>query len=131
MLDEQDRHPLRGERAQQLGEGLGLAVAQTRGRLVEQQQARARGERAAQLAEAGQPGRKRVGPFVGDVAQPDAIEDGVGVVGAGPTEVVRPSTPDLGRDENVLACAERPEHLELLERARDAEAGALGAASRG
>ena len=58
VLDEQDRHPLRRERAQQRGEGLRLAVTQTRRRLVEQQQARPRGEGATQLAEAGQAGRQ-------------------------------------------------------------------------
>ena len=77
---------------------------------------------ATQLAEAGQAGRKRVGPFIGHGAQAETIEDGVGVAARVRTQVVSPSAPDLGRDEDVLAHAEASEHLELLKRARDAEA---------
>ena len=85
MLDEQDRQPLRGERMQELGEGLGLPVTQSRRGLIEQQQPRSRGESPTQLAEAGQTGRKRVGPIIGHRAQADTIEDGVGVAVAGST----------------------------------------------
>ena len=115
---------------QQRGEALGLTVAQTRGRLVEQQQPRPRGEGSTQLAEAGQAGRKRVGPLVGHGAQADTIEDRIGVAARVRTKVVSPSAPDLGRDEDVLARAQASEHLELLERARDAEARTRRAASR-
>ena len=103
MLDEQHRHPVRGERVQQLGERLRLAVTQTRRRFVEQQQARPRREGAAQLAQPGQAGRKRVGSLVGHGAQADPIEDRLGVVARIRPKVVRPPAPDLGRDENVLA----------------------------
>ena len=88
------------------------------------------GEGAAQLAEPGQTGRKRVGPLVGNGAQADPIEDRLGVVARIRAEIVRPSASDLGRDEDVLARREAPEHLELLKRARDAEARARRAASR-
>ncbi len=85
VLDEEDRRPLSGERVEQLGERLGLAVAESRGRLVEQEQTRLYGERAAYLAEAGQTGRKRVGSFIGHDAQADAIEDDVRIAVGIPT----------------------------------------------
>ena len=122
VIDEQHRHPVRGERVQQLGEDLRLAVTQPRRRFVEQQQARPRREGAAELAQPGEPGRKGIGSLVGHGAQADQVEDRLGVVARIRPEVVRPPASDLGRDENVLAGAEAAEHLELLERARHAEA---------
>ena len=125
MFHQEDRHPFPGQRPQQRDEAASLVVAQSGGGFVEQQQARADGEGAAQLAQAGQSGGERVGPFVGDVPQPDAVENGLGVVGRVGAEIVRPPPTDLGRDEDVLARGQRPEHLEVLERARDAETGPL------
>ena len=125
VFHQEDRHAFRGQRPQERDEAASLAVAQTRGRFVEQQQARAGSEGPAQLAQAGQSGGEGIGPFVGDVPQPDAVENRLGVIGRVATEIVRPASPDLGGDENVLTYAERPEQLEVLERARDTEAGSL------
>ena len=125
VLHQEDRHPFAGQRPQQRDEVASLVVAQSGGGLVEQQQARADGEGAAHFAQPNQSRGERVGPLVGDVPQPDSIENGLGVVGRVGVEIVGPPPADLGRDEDVLACGERPERFEVLERASDAEAGPL------
>ena len=125
VLDQQDRHPFAGQRPQQRDEVARLNVAQTGSGLVEQQQARPHCEGAAHLAQSNQSRRERVGPFVGAVPQPDPVENCLGVGGRIGVEVVSPPPADLGRDENVLACGERPERFDVLERTSDAEAGAL------
>ncbi len=58
-----------------------------------------------------------------DRAQADAIDDGLGVASRVRLEVVRPPPPNLGGDQDVLAHAQAPEHLQLLKRAGDTETG--------
>ena len=106
------------------GERVGLLLVLPRGGLVEQQHARLGGERASELDETRLPGRHRVDAIVGHAADADAVEDllghrsGVGLVAG-------PALADLGGGEDVLAGGQRTEHLEALERARDAAPGPL------
>ena len=121
MLDEQYCHSAGGERVQQVRERLGLAVAETRGRFVQQQQAWPRRKGAADLTQPRQAGREGIGPLVGDSPETNLVEYHLGVVARIRTEVVGPPATDLGGDENVVSGREAAEHLELLERACHAE----------
>ena len=124
VLDEQDAHAALGQLAEQVAELLALRVAQPRGRLVEQEEARPRGQRPGQLEQAGLPGGQGVGRPAGQRRQPDQGEDGVGV-GTGVGPVVRPATADLRGGQDVLTDREGAEDLEPLEGAGDAQPGPL------
>ena len=144
MLDQQDRHAGAGQPGRAgVGEGLGLGLVQARRRLVEQQQPRAAGERAAQLDQPGLAGRQLVGPGVATSPTPTSSmsasvssltgiaprsEAGRDEPGLGQQRelalrrlrVAAPAPAQLGPDEDVLARRQRPEQLEALERAGDA-----------
>ena len=74
VLDDQDRHALLAQLAQQVGERHLLLAAQAGGRLVEHQQHRVGGQRARDLEDALRAQRQAAGQFVRAVAEADAVQ---------------------------------------------------------
>src|SRR5262249_60245734 len=90
-------------------------------RLAAPQPGRRQGRGPPQLDEAGGAGREPVDAVVGDGLEADALEDLVGDDAGRARAIVRPASPHLRRDEDVLAGGQAAEGLEALERAADAE----------
>ena len=110
------------EVAQQLPEGVGLTGRKPGRWLVEQQHLRVDREGSGNLDESRDPGRYGVGRCVGKGRGTNPFEGPVG--NRGRRRAVAPeAAAELGRGENVVAHRQRPEHLEALERPRDAGAG--------
>ncbi len=124
MLHQQNAHPGLGQLAEQVAQLLALGVVEAGGGLVEQEQARPGGQGAGQLEQAGLAGGERVGRPVGQVGQPDQGQHAVGV-GRGVGAVPGPAPADLCGGQDVLPDRQRAEDLEPLERAGDAQSGAL------
>ena len=124
MLDEQDGETGGRQSAEQPGHEIRLGRREAGGRFVEQQQARRRRERAPELDQARKTRRHRVDSLIRLAFESDRIEDLVRHR-ARVDLLFRPPGSDLGGDHDVLARRQRAEHLEPLERARDAAARAL------
>ena len=125
VLDEQDRDALGRELAEQHRELLGLVLVLTRRGLVEEQHLRPRGQAASELDQPALTGRQRVDARVGDVLQPDALDDLLDDGGRA-AAVTRVALADVGGDPDVLAHGQHVEQLEPLERAGEPEPGPLG-----
>ena len=100
-----------------LAERADLLVVQPAGRLVEQEQARRRDERAGELDPLQRPEREPRGGPAGDVRDADVLDHLVragagGALGAGAEAAVR-------ADEHVLEHRHRLEELDVLEGAGD------------
>ena len=74
VLDDEDRQPLRAQRAQQLGERELFRAAQARGGFVEHQQDRIGDQRARDLEHALLAEREIAGEFERALAEADALE---------------------------------------------------------
>ena len=130
VLDQHHGHAAGGQLAQQLGEALGLGRVLAGGRLVEQQHRRVAGQRPGQLDQAGLAGGHRGDPQVGDLGEPDPLDELVDLGGRVDLRP-RPAAVDVGGHPDVVAHREHGEQLEPLEGAAQALAGPLGGAEPG
>ena len=115
MLDEQHCQLVIVAKPQdEVTELLHLLVVETAGRLVEQQKPRLRSERTGDLDPLLDPIRQGGGALVGAITKADVVE--------GRTRLLLPdrAAARVRTDEDVLEHGHRREHVDVLERARDA-----------
>ncbi len=122
MLDEQDGElEVVTDPANRLAERADLLVVETCGRLVQQQQARPRRQRARELYPLQRPERQARSRTLGEMRQADVLERLVGLGARTPLlEVPRPG---VRAHEDVVEHRHRPKEHDVLEGADDSDGG--------